>query len=374
MILPSDYTPVRPEHFHVHRIFLAGGSLTSSGRARFVEKICNLYPEAEKTELLDVPHNRIDLNEKDPLALHRKGKRTLVFGVHKSAVRFSEERGNTCPNYWHFSTYGFCFYCCSYCYLAGTPVTWHSPSVKIFVNLEEIVGRMDRIARRLERPTAFYLGKLQDGLALDGLTAYSTILVPFFAGQKYARQVVLTKCAYVDRLLDLDHGGHTILSWSLNPPDLAGRFEENAPAVDDRLNAMKLCAQKGYPVRVVIMPVIPVDNWRDIYVEFIRKILSEVPIQRLTLGGICIYKNARRLMEMKIGRENEISVNVDEESKTADGRMRYSPELRVQMYGELVRASRELRPDLELALCLEEPAVWKALNLEKPIGRCNCLI
>jgi len=60
------------------------------------------------------------------------GKKTLVFGVHKSALRFSGEDGNTCPNYWHFSPYGFCPYDCQYCYLAGTPGVRFSPTVKIF--------------------------------------------------------------------------------------------------------------------------------------------------------------------------------------------------------------------------------------------------
>lgn len=177
--LPSDYHPARARHFEADGIFLAKGSLASAERRKFVEGICALYPEAEIIERLDTPHNRMDLQEKEPLARFQKGKRTLVFGEHQSAVRFAEEQGNTCPNYWHFSPYGFCFYGCQYCYLAGTPGVWHSPTVKIYVNLEEIVREIERVAQKLTQPTAFYLGKLQDGLALDPLTAYSTVLVPF---------------------------------------------------------------------------------------------------------------------------------------------------------------------------------------------------
>jgi spore photoproduct lyase len=60
-------------------------------RRTFVERICKLYPKAEINECYDTPHNRIELPEKDMLALHRAGKSTLVFGELKSAVRFSEE-------------------------------------------------------------------------------------------------------------------------------------------------------------------------------------------------------------------------------------------------------------------------------------------
>ncbi|MHC5055854.1 MAG: SPL family radical SAM protein [Planctomycetota bacterium] len=372
--LPSDYAPRRVDRFEVERVFLAKGSLATPERARFVEGICALYPDAERIECPETPHNRVDLGAKDPLARHALGKRSLVFGEHKSAVRFSEEEGNTCPNYWHFSPSGFCFYGCKYCYLAGTAGVWFSPTVKVHVNLPEIVAEIDRVARKLARPTAFYLGKLQDGLALDPLTGFSTVLVPFFARHPYARQVILTKSENVDRLLDLDHRGRTILSWSLLPPEVASRFEENVPAVDERIAAMKRAAEAGYPVRAILMPLVPVDGWESVYPRFVSRLLADVPVQRLTLGGICSYRNALDLMERKLGRGNAVSAGLGRDGGCGDGRTRYPAELRVGMYGALVEAARRAQPDIELALCLEERPVWDALGIEERMGRCNCVL
>ncbi|MBI2851525.1 MAG: hypothetical protein HYX84_00255 [Chloroflexi bacterium] len=300
--LQADYAPVRPDYMEVSRIFLAKGSISTAERRQFVERICRLYPEVTVNECLDVPHNRIELNETDTLALHQSGKKTLVFGELKNAVRFSQEEGNTCPNYWHFSPYGFCPYGCKYCYLAGTQGVKFSPTVKIYVNLPEMLDEIDRTVQRLAKPTSFYIGKLQDPLALDPLTAYSTILVPFFAEHPYARLTLLTKSVNVDRLLELEHKRQTILSWSVNPPEICDIFEENVPDMDERLEAMHRAASAGYPVRAVMMPIIPVDGWEDIYTEFTRHLLKTVPIQRLTLGGICIYRGARKLMEQKKAR------------------------------------------------------------------------
>ncbi len=373
-LLPTDYEPLRPGHFEVKRIYLAKGSLATPGRREFVERICRLYPRVRKIECPEIPHNRIDLAKLDPRELHRLGKRTLAFGELRDSVRFSEEEGNTCPNYWHFSPYGFCPHGCKYCYLAGTRGVWYSPMVKIYVNLDEIIARIDRLANRLAKPTAFYLGKLQDGLALDPLTSYSTVLTLFFARHKFARQVILTKSANVERLLTLEHAGHTILSWSVNPPEVDRDFEENVPSVEERFEAMRRCAECGYPVRVVIMPIIPVHNWDTRYVDFIRRLLASVRIQRLTLGGICIYRGARSLMERKLGAKNEISRNIDERTTLEDGRARYAQSLRISMYDCLIRAAREAQPDLELALCLEEPSVWQAVNLDERLGHCNCVL
>lgn len=372
--LPTDYEPMPPKFFHVERIVIARGSLATPERRQFVERIAALYPQAERTECLDTTHNRIDIGESDDLRRHRKGKTTLVFGEHKSAVQFSEEEGNTCPNYWHVSATGFCFYDCRYCYLAGTRTYWHSPAIRVFVNLDEIISAIDRTARQLEKPTAFYFGKLQDGLSLDPLTGLSKELVPFFAEHPYARQVILTKSDAVENLLPLEHKGHTILSWSLNPPEIAARFEANVPSVEERLATMKRCTDAGYPVRAVLMPIIPVPNWKEQYAVFLDRLLTDIPLSRLTLGGICSYQGAMRLMEAKLGKANPISESLSPGTLSADGRRRYSKERRVEIYRFLMARIRSIRPNLELALCLEEHPVWEAVGLADGIGRCNCVL
>lgn len=364
-----------PANFQPRWIVLAKGCMDTPERRALVKRILAACPGAEVVERFDKPHNRIDLGRGDPLALHRRGKRTLVLGVHQSAVRQSREQGNTCPNYWHFSPYGFCPYGCHYCYLAGTPGVWFSPTVKVYVNLPQILARIDRAARRLAKPTAFYLGKLQDGLALDALTGYSRRLVPFFASHPTARMVLLTKSADVRNLLDLDHRGHTILSWSLNPPEVTREFEANTPPVASRIEAMRRCAAAGYPVRAVIMPLIPVADWQGVYARFLEQLLSEIPLARITLGGICSYSQARRLMDAKLGPENLISRSLDAHGETSpDGRSRYAAPLRVEMYDHLVRTIRRRRPDLNVGLCLEDAGVFDALGLTASIGRCNCVL
>jgi hypothetical protein len=39
-----------------------------------------------------------------------------------------------------------------------------------------------------------------------------------------------------------------------------------------------------------------------------------------------------------------------------------------------VNVARGVRPNLEMALCLEEPAVWGAVGLAESVGRCNCVV
>ena len=85
-------------------------------------------------------------------------------------------------------------------------------------------------------------GQLQDGLALEPLSGYARAMIPFFAHHPYARVVVLTKSADVENLLDLGHAGRTILSWTVNAPEVVEHFERNTPNVMARLEAMRRCA------------------------------------------------------------------------------------------------------------------------------------
>ncbi|MHC4540848.1 MAG: SPL family radical SAM protein [Planctomycetota bacterium] len=369
----GSYSPVAADYFKPRTIILTKGWNRSSIQAARAKAICGVYPHVRVLNMPDVSHSQVDLKQSDLLSTHCRGKQTLVLGVHNSAVRFSRERGNTCPNYWHFSPYGFCPYDCKYCYLAGTPGVKFSPTVKIFLNIDQILGQISRTASTLTEPAAFYLGKLQDGLALDSLTGYSRIMVPFFAGQKHARLVLLTKCDRVENLLDLEHGGHTLLSWSLNPPEVSRMFESNVPSIPSRVAAMKKCSEAGFPIRVVVMPIIPVEGWRQIYSDFLTFLLSNVKLERMSLGQICSYTTALQLTNQKLGPGNPIAAQL-QKVKSPDGRLRFPTELRIEVYEHLAKTIKELQPGLQIALCLEEQNIVDAVRMNSSVGHCNCVL
>jgi len=386
----KNYVPRAVRHFRPARIVMTRGCDTNTDRARFVEAICRTYPDAEIIDRTALSHAKVDLDIDEPLLRHEAGKNTLVFGEHKSAVRFSEEQANCCPNYWHFSPYGFCPYHCAYCYLAGTRGVWFSPTVKVFVNLDEMLSKIDRIARQAERPTAFYLGKLQDGLALDPLTGYSRTLedglaldpltgysrtlVPFFAEHSYARLVVLTKSADVGNLLGLKPDSNVILSWSLSSESLWRQFEPETPSPTQRLIAMRRCAEAGYRTRAVIMPILPVGPWKDEYSQLVDELIKIPSLERITLGSLCSFPNALRLTEAKLGKDNVIIQPLGKGGQCADGRYRFTPERRIQCYRYLLSVIREHRPGLAVGLCLEDRQVFAKLGLLDSIGKCNCVL
>lgn len=123
------------------------------------------------------------------------------------------------------------------------------------------------------------------------------------------------------------------------------------------------------------MPIIPVDDWRECYGRFLTMLLQTVSLSRITLGSICSYPQAQRLLELKIGRNNAISSLIDcGPSKSDDGRLRFCRSTREEVYQYLIACIRRERPDLEIGLCLEEEAMFPALDLPDSVGRCNCVL
>jgi hypothetical protein len=121
------------------------------------------------------------------------------------------------------------------------------------------------------------------------------------------------------------------------------------------------------------MPIIPIENWPDVYEAFLRNVLTCVPLSRITLGGICIFKPALQLVELKLGGDNAISRHL-KPPNAGDRRSRYAPSQRVEIYRHLVGIIRSMRPDLQIGLCLEQREVFEALGMTPAIGQCNCLL
>jgi spore photoproduct lyase len=173
----------------------------------------------------------------------------------------------------------------------------------------------------------------------------------------------------------MEHRGHSILSWTLNPNAVVKAFEPNTPSLEARFRAMEACAVAGYPVRAVVMPIIPLPDWETIYSEFLSHLLGRVRLARITLGSICSYPQAMRLTEQKLGLDNSISLQIDRQrAGNTDGRTRFPCELREKVYRLLLDQIQRLAPSLEIGLCLEDEKMFDTLGMRASLGRCNCVL
>ncbi len=369
--------PLRPEGtvFRPTQIIAARGARDNGWRQEYLARLRAAFPEAEYLEQLKTPAARVRPSGETAAERRRRGKETLVVGTMGRLVDQHRDppsdRGVHCYPYWHFNCVGHCPFDCSFCYVQGSQSAMGSPAVKFYVNLEELLARFERVLQRTSRPILFYGSKLQEPIELDPLTNFTKVLVPFMAAQRDGRLLFLTKSASVDNLLELDHGGHTVLSWSLNAAEVSEEFEHRAPPLKERLRAAQRCAEAGYEVRFVIMPVLPVDDWPAKYSELIRWALGAVRPSRVTLGGICSFPSALRIWQARIGKDHPLFKHVAPEQR---GRRRFRAEIREAMYDHLIGEIRRRAPELPISLCLETPEMWQRVGLSAAESRCNCLL
>jgi spore photoproduct lyase len=285
--------------------------------------------------------------------------------VRKSPfVRYFDKTppGIVCPHFFILAHGNGCGYRCAYCYLQLTFRGEVRPVV--FTNREAMLAEVRRFLARPE-PAALNAGELADALAFDDATRLTADLVPLFAAQDRHLLVLLTKSANVDGLLPLAHNRRTVVSFSVNAPEVAARYEPGAPPPEERIAAGARVAAAGYPLRFRIDPLIPVPGWEEMYGRLVERILAVAPPERITLGSLRYFRNVP-VYARKLGRDASV-FDYGTEPSPEDGRRRVPLELRLRMYRRLA----DLLPaGVEVGLCKETESCHSAFPLPRVV--CNC--
>ncbi|MDI7260603.1 MAG: radical SAM protein [Thermodesulfobacteriota bacterium] len=246
---------------------------------------------------------------------------------------------------------------CSYCVLQGY---LNNPLLTLYTNWEDFLQELEVFfshhSRFLPRVGT---GELSDSLALDSIFPLSRRLIPFFAQKEYGILELKTKSAEVDQLLHLNHRGWTVLSWSLNPPQIIEEEEKWTVSLEDRVNAAERCQGRGYPLGFHFDPIIHYENWEKGYQGTIHTLFRRIDPKRviwISLGG---FRYPPHLKAIAKERFPDTRVFLGELFPGRDGKFRYFKDIRVQMYRQIVKWLREVSPDLFIYLCMESREVWE---------------
>ena len=261
-----------------------------------------------RVEALEIPieilkHNRLTgLRGDDDRATYNKAKRTLA--VVNAAPGAAKLQPIPPSADWQFHIAEGCPAHCQYCYLAGSLAG--PPVIRAFANLPGILDNLARYetpgaGRNEAAGTTFEASCYTDPLSLEHLTGSLAECIRWFGTRGYAYLRYTTKFDAVEPLLDLPHNGHTRPRASVNADAVARRLEGGVASVSARLNALRLLALPrsegggGYPIGLVIAPIILVDDWEAQYsqllddaeaaVGFADNITFELITHRFTPGS-----------------------------------------------------------------------------------------
>jgi len=277
-----------------------------------------------------------------------------------------------CAKFYKLTAYNNCNFWCEYCYLYLTfrtqPVSTH------FINYEKMNDEIIKFDRS-KIPKALRvlnLGELGDPLAVDYITGFAKQIIPFMPEHAPGtRLLFLTKSDCVDDILSLDHGGQSIISFSVNTDAVFQQLEHRTASPDSRLIAAAKVQKAGYEVRLRIDPVIYYSTWGKDYVTLVDKIFEYVQPARITIGEYRPSNGLAHHISVRFPESALLKVN---KSLVREGKkLRYPKNLRIKMFKTIIERIKKHRSDIDISLCKEQPEIWKALGLDMKGLKCNCL-
>jgi spore photoproduct lyase len=183
---------------------------------------------------------------------------------------------------WQFHLAEGCPAHCQYCYLAGS--LSGPPVVRVFANLPTILNNLPGYAGTADAPQSFEASCYTDPLGIEHLTGSLAEAIRFFGESGHAgmRLRWVSKFDAVEPLLGIEHNGRTRCRISVNAAPVSRRFEGGVASLPARLDALRRLALPkaqgggGYPVGVVLAPIMPIDDWEAHYSALLDDIAAHL--------------------------------------------------------------------------------------------------
>ncbi len=251
-----------------------------------------------------------------------------------------------------------CLFDCHYCYLQSF---LNHPMMTLFGNLEDLFAEVNQ--KTLGKKNFHFrigTGEYTDSLVLEPWTGISSHLISYFADHPNATLELKTKSSHVESILDKDHKGHTVISWSLNPSCIIEAIEEGTSSLEERLEAAAKVQKAGYRTSFHLDPLIYFEGWEKEYHLLIDRIFDIVDPCRtawISMGSFR-YTPAlkeviqRRFPEDELTRQGEMIQGID-------GKYRYFKTVRQKMFRSIKAKIESVDPRLFLYLCMESRKTWK---------------
>ena len=225
--------------------------------------------EALGLDVEQLKGNRLTgLRGADDRETYRTAKSTLAIVVAPPSKRQLQPIPPSAD--WQFHLAEGCPAHCQYCYLAGS--LQGPPVVRAFANLEEILAASRDKDGTATAPASFEVSCYTDPIGIEHLTGSLAATIVDVGSRPGARLRTVTKFDAVDPLLDLPHHGRTRLRLSVNAHAATGRMEGGTAAQPARLAALRRAADAGYPVGLVVAPIMPTEGWREGYAALFEEV------------------------------------------------------------------------------------------------------
>ena len=189
-----------------------------------------------------------------------------------------------------------CFFNCKYCYLQWT---FRNRFPVFFLNYEdmqkEIINQIQKVRQSwFDGQITFYASNYADLLATENISHFHKHFLPFC--KSLPNNVLIetrTKSSNIATLLDygkrLKWNSPTQkmeIAFSLSPRIIAEKYELWTATLDAKISAINVLLEKWFRVGLRFLPLLPVENFHQIYSDFLDEIITKVDINKVSSTAI----------------------------------------------------------------------------------------
>jgi spore photoproduct lyase len=231
--------------------------------------------------------------------------------------------------------------------------------ITVHANLEEIFSQIEAQSMKTGQKFRIGTGEHSDSLALDPWTGINRHLIPFIAKLPNAVLELKTKSSFVEQLLDLPHGGKTVISWSINPANFVNREEHKTAKLEARLKAARLASDAGYKVAFHFDPLIYQPNWKQEYQRLAEQLFDSVSPDRISWISFGTLRYLPALKTIAEERFPQSRVFLGEFIQGEDGKYRYMKRLRRELLQGVREIVHKRAPTVPTYYCMEKTSIWE---------------
>lgn len=232
-------------------------------------QLMSKYKDIPKFEIEN--HNNIEEMRNKPNKEFANMKKNLIIGIRKTH-KFVENH-KTSDFLVPYTSSG-CIASCLYCYLV---CNYNKCSyLRLFVNREQMLDKIIKTAEESDKNLNFEIGSNSDLILENTITNNLEWTIENFRKTKKGTLTFPTKFDMVDSILNLNHKGKVTIRMSVNPEEIINRVELGTSRLEKRIQAINKLKEADYKIGILIAPVILVENWKELYLNLIKRLSIEL--------------------------------------------------------------------------------------------------
>jgi len=275
----------------------------------------------------------------------------------RAGERLIAKRGEYCQTALELNIVEGCVFRCAYCGFGRRLI--------FYLDVERLIGGLDDIFAQYPDQSLYKYSNMTDLPPFEPELDAVPPMVARFAREADRYLMLFTKSDNVDFLLDLDHRGHTIVSWSITCDTASRAIDKRTPSMAERIAAMQAVQGAGYRVRARLSPIVPVKGWREEYRDLFERLFAAArpDVVTLELLGWFDFEDLGQLMPPDLlDGEAVAAARAAADALRGHHNGPFTEATHQEVYRFCIETVKDLSPETPVAVCHGTPETWSALG------------